>query len=145
MPRTASNARDAAVARLGRLNRWLIAGSVVITGVLTDAAAQAFPGHTITRRAASLATSGQAVATTPATRRAHHHHAALTPAAQAPRSHPSPRVVEPVAGATPAPVAQVPATATPATPTPTVAPVQVAPAVVAPAPVAPAPVVSGGS
>ena len=39
-------ARDAALRRLGRVNRWLIAGTAVLTGVLTDVAANAFPGHT---------------------------------------------------------------------------------------------------
>ena len=31
--------------RLSSANRWLIAGSVALTGVLTDVAASAFPGH----------------------------------------------------------------------------------------------------
>src|ERR1700687_677061 len=41
------NARDAALRRLSRANRWLIAGSVVLTGVLSDVAANAFAGKTI--------------------------------------------------------------------------------------------------
>jgi hypothetical protein len=41
-PRT----RDAALGRLTRTNRWLIAASTVMTGLLTDIAANAFPGHT---------------------------------------------------------------------------------------------------
>ena len=51
MPRTPSHARDAALARMRRINRWLIAGAIVVTGVLTDVTAQAFPGRTITRSA----------------------------------------------------------------------------------------------
>src|SRR5580698_993765 len=38
--------RDAALHRLGRVNRILIAGSVVVTGAVTDVAAHAFPGKT---------------------------------------------------------------------------------------------------
>jgi hypothetical protein len=40
-------ARDAALRKLRILNRCLIAGSVTLTGVLTDVAAHAFPGRTI--------------------------------------------------------------------------------------------------
>src|SRR5258708_22717934 len=39
--------RDAALRRLARANRWLIGGSVALTGVLTDVAANAFSGHTV--------------------------------------------------------------------------------------------------
>jgi len=40
-----SNTRDSALRRLGLANRWLIAGTAILTGVLTDVAANAFPGH----------------------------------------------------------------------------------------------------
>ena len=40
----ATNTRDAALRKLARINRWMIAGSVALTGVLTEVAAQAFPG-----------------------------------------------------------------------------------------------------
>ena len=39
--------RDAALRRLARANRWLIAGSVTLTGALTAVAANAFPGRTL--------------------------------------------------------------------------------------------------
>lgn len=39
--------RDAALRRLSRANRWLIAGSVTLTGALTAVAANAFPGRTL--------------------------------------------------------------------------------------------------
>ena len=39
------NSRAAALRRLERANRWLVAASVLVTGVLTDVAANAFPGH----------------------------------------------------------------------------------------------------
>src|SRR5271168_2404200 len=39
--------RDASLRRLHRINRWLIAGAVTLTGVLSGVAAQAFPGVSI--------------------------------------------------------------------------------------------------
>jgi hypothetical protein len=39
-----SRTRDAALYQLSRINRWTIAGSVVLTGVLAEVAAHAFPG-----------------------------------------------------------------------------------------------------
>jgi hypothetical protein len=40
--------RDAALRKLARVNRWLIAGSVALTAALSEAAAQAFPGKSTT-------------------------------------------------------------------------------------------------
>lgn len=40
-----SNARDTALRRLGRANRWMIAGSVALTAVFSEVAASAFPGR----------------------------------------------------------------------------------------------------
>jgi hypothetical protein len=42
-----TGARDAALRRLGVLNRCLIAGSLTLTGVLAEAAAHTFPGKTV--------------------------------------------------------------------------------------------------
>jgi hypothetical protein len=42
-----THTRDAALQQLNRVNRWLIAASVVLTGAFTEAAAHAFPGRTI--------------------------------------------------------------------------------------------------
>jgi outer membrane biosynthesis protein TonB len=39
--------RDAAVRRLSILNRWLVAGSVTVTGLLAELAAHTFHGRTI--------------------------------------------------------------------------------------------------
>jgi hypothetical protein len=39
--------RDAALRRLSRLNRWLVAASVTLTGALTAIAAHALPGKTV--------------------------------------------------------------------------------------------------
>ena len=41
-----THTRDAALRRLSHINRWLVAGSIILTGVLADAAANAFPGKT---------------------------------------------------------------------------------------------------
>lgn len=46
LPRTVQT-RDAALGRLSRINRLLIAGSVTLTGVFADVAANAFPGRTL--------------------------------------------------------------------------------------------------
>ena len=142
MPRNPSLARDAALRRMRRANRWLIAGTVAATGLLTDVAAQAFPGRTITRSTDPPTT---AQTRRPRARSAHkrhrpetHHaiHHALRPPAQAPAA-PTQEQTPTVAAAAPAP-APAPA------PTTTAAPAA-APAPSTPAPSAPAPVVSGGS
>jgi hypothetical protein len=44
----AAYTRDAALRKLARINRWLIAGSVALTGVFWEVAAQAFPGKSAT-------------------------------------------------------------------------------------------------
>jgi hypothetical protein len=48
-----THTRDAALRDLHRINRWMIAGSVVLTGVLSDVAANAFPGKTVKQSSAS--------------------------------------------------------------------------------------------
>jgi hypothetical protein len=53
MRKHSAHARDAALRRLARANRWLIAGSVALTAVLTEVAAQAFPGKTLHGASAS--------------------------------------------------------------------------------------------
>jgi hypothetical protein len=55
-----SQTRDAALRRLGRANRWLIAGSVTLTGVLAEVAAQAFPGKSVHSPATGAAASSSA-------------------------------------------------------------------------------------
>lgn len=56
MRRHSTHARDTAIAQLSRINRWLLAGSVLLTGVFAEIAANAFPGHT--RRSASNHATG---------------------------------------------------------------------------------------
>jgi hypothetical protein len=57
MRQHSTHTRDAALRRLSRANRWLIAGSVALTGVFAEVAAQAFPGKT---RAPASGSSGAA-------------------------------------------------------------------------------------
>jgi hypothetical protein len=77
-----THTRDAALRELGRLNRWLLAGSVVLTGAFAEAAANAFPGKT-SKPAAARGTKGSAVRVhTPAKTATH----PLQPPAQAPQA-----------------------------------------------------------
>jgi hypothetical protein len=46
-PNDSSHAREAGLRRLVVLRRWIVAGSVALTGVLAAVAANAFPGKTI--------------------------------------------------------------------------------------------------
>jgi hypothetical protein len=50
--------RDAALGQLRRINRWLIAGSIALTGALSAVAAHAFPGKTIETAPADAAGTG---------------------------------------------------------------------------------------
>ncbi len=133
--------RDAGLRRLRIANRLLIGTTVAVTGLLTDVAAQAFPGHKRVIRAAVVTPPARTLGTAGAARHRHagrhreHARRKLRPPAQAPSS---------VSGTTSATVQSAPSTtSTPAPVAP--APAAAAPAPVAPAPVSPAPVVSGGS
>lgn len=83
-----THTRDAALRELRRLTRWLIAGSILLTGVLTDVAANAFPG-----KAARASAHSRAKASTT---RAEHRSASpgktstgpLKPPARAPEASP---------------------------------------------------------
>jgi hypothetical protein len=122
MPIHTIHTRDAALRELGRLNRWLVSGSLVLTGVFAEAAAHAFPGKKIKPASASGANSS-ARRHTPANSSTTH---PLQPPAQAPQataeSHSS------TTKSAPAPEAALSQEAAPA-----------------PEPEASAPVVSGGS
>jgi hypothetical protein len=61
MRKHTTEARDAALLKLRRVNRWLIAGSILLTGVLADVAASAFPGR---KKAASSSTAHRSGAAT---------------------------------------------------------------------------------
>ncbi len=105
VPRSAATARDQALARLRRLNRGIVAGTVLLIALLSDVAAQALPGHTIAR----AATPTTAKRSPP---RAVHHKAATAPApAAATDQAPPPTVQSPAAtptDQTPAPQAPAP-------------------------------------
>jgi hypothetical protein len=153
MRRHATHDRDNSLRRLSRVNRWLIAASLTLTGVLTEVAAHAFPS--------SAAGSGAAPAHAKHKRqRAHNsrpatHHApstsALKPPAHAPEAsesgaEPSGEVTsEPSAEATHEAVPEAAPPAEGSAPAPEAAP-EVQPA---PEPTheteASTPVVSGGS
>jgi hypothetical protein len=82
-------ARDAALHRLRRVNRGLVALAIAATAVLTDVAAHAFPGHSITRTAvadAATQSTTKATAVTVPERRHHTRVAALRAPASAPEA-----------------------------------------------------------
>ncbi len=101
--------RDEALRRLGRVNRWLIAGTAVLTGVLTDVAANAFPGHTIRKSSSRAATQKKAPA---------HEHKAIAP----PRNAPKPDTTTQQAAPAPAETSEAPHAETQAPPSEAQAP-----------------------
>jgi hypothetical protein len=88
MPIHTTNTRDAALRHLQRINRWLIAGSVVLTGAFVEAAAHAFPGRTAKTASAGKAKQTGARVSSPSRTTTH----SLQPPAHAPQatSEPSP-------------------------------------------------------
>jgi hypothetical protein len=138
-----SRSRDAALRRLRHANRWLIAGSAVLTGVFVDLAANAFSGHASSASARSRARAGSThhTATTP-----------LKPPAQAPKpaetqstpqtTETPPPAEEQHAPETSAPEASAPAHESAPEPAPEAERHEAAPE---PAPEPSEPVVSGGS
>jgi hypothetical protein len=89
MPSPSTHSRDAALRRLARCNRWLLAGTVTLTGMFWTLAAQAFPGKTVT--ATGAGTSGKASASHGRTTKARvaskaRHAKALKSPAQAPKA-----------------------------------------------------------
>jgi len=77
-----THTRDAALRELGRLNRWLVSGSLVLTGVFAEAAAHAFPGKKTMPASASGANSSARRHTPAKTSTTH----PLQPPAQAPQA-----------------------------------------------------------
>jgi outer membrane biosynthesis protein TonB len=84
IPPPSSNARDAGLRRLVLAKRWLLAGSVTLTGVLTAVAANAFPGKTIKSSGAQAANTGHSSKTS--THQTQSSSSSLKPPAQAPQS-----------------------------------------------------------
>jgi hypothetical protein len=147
--------RDAALRKLTRINRWLIAGSFTLTAALSEVAAQAFPGKTIPTPSAAKKSSGaprprhrsDSSAGSSATSPGSLHPPARAPQA-APQSAPAPdsapaRQSPPAKESSPA---QESAPAEKSAPAKEPAPAQEpAPTSEPPAQESPAPVVSGGS
>ncbi len=144
-----THTRDAALRDLRRINRWMIAASVVLTGVLSDVAANAFPGKTVKHASTSSRGKGantkrkSSAKTTTGVLRAPQQPPAKTQSAPAQES-PS----EPAQEAAPTPAPEATHEAAPERESPPVqeetAPAQeTAPQEAAPEPEAP--VVSGGS
>jgi hypothetical protein len=76
-----THTRDAALRDLHRMNRWMIAGSVLLTGVLSDVAAHAFPGKTVKAK-----TSAKAPSSTPTKHHSSTSTGVLKPPDQAPKT-----------------------------------------------------------
>ena len=76
-----THSRDAALQRLRSINRWLIMGSIVLTGVLADVAASAFPGKTKTTAKGAAGTHRHTKKSDPV--------GVLAPPAKAPESAPN--------------------------------------------------------
>ncbi|HET8978690.1 MAG TPA: hypothetical protein VFN87_11070 [Solirubrobacteraceae bacterium] len=133
--------RDAGLRRLHVLNRVLIGGAVVVTGLLTDVAANAFPGHKRTVGSSSVSQPG--AARTSGSHRRHHrtHHRSAHTGLSAPAQAPSATTGTGTAPAATAPAQTATAPAQTAPAQTATAPAQTVPA---PAP-APSPVISGGS
>jgi hypothetical protein len=109
--RQTPDGRDAAIRRLRRVNRSLIAVAIAGAAVITEVAAHAFPGHTVKRLAGSATVVS---ATTPTTKTAADHHHRRTrakplKAAATPPTSVSQSTDTTPAQTTPPPVAAVPA------------------------------------
>jgi type IV secretory pathway VirB10-like protein len=151
-----THTRDAALRQLHRINRWLIAGSVVLTGAFAEAAAHAFPGKTTKPASATKAKRSGAHASSPSRTTTH----SLQPPADPPQAtiesssapeSPTPSQEPPAASHESAPASE-PAPAQESAPAHESAPAQEstparepAPAHAAPPAEESAPVVSGGS
>lgn len=85
--------RDRGLALISRLNRWLIAGAVGLSGVLSVAAEHAFHGHTRSASSQSAGASGSATRQMPS---ASGGGGSLQQPAQVPTSAPEPAAPSPV-------------------------------------------------
>jgi hypothetical protein len=124
-----THVRDSSLRRLSLINRWLIAGSVTLTGVLTDVAAHAFPA----KSGAQAATKSSKSRSDHRAKKSHSSTStgSLSPPAEAPKAAPE---SAPAEEAAPEPA-----------PEPEAAPEPAPEAESAPVEEAAAPVVSGGS
>jgi hypothetical protein len=81
-------ARDAALRRLSRAKRWLLAGTVALTGVLTAVAANAFPGKSVNGVASSTGSSQAAASSSESGRAGEGSGSGESSALQAPAQEP---------------------------------------------------------
>lgn len=142
------NARDTALRKLSRINRFLIAGSVTLTAVLADVAANAFPGKTLHAhpQAKAKGTTARHHSKSPSSAGSTSTDSQLRPPAKAPEAAPEPKT-ESGSGEESAPASEAaPAEETTPTPTRESAPTPEPAPAEEPAPAQEsAPVVSGGS
>lgn len=92
MATPAHTTRDRGFALVGRLNRWLIAGAIALSGGLSVAAANAFHGRTRGQRAAAAVSHNSSSSTGPSSNssgRASNSGGGLQAPAQAPSSSPA--------------------------------------------------------
>jgi hypothetical protein len=82
MPIHTTATRDRALRQLHRINRWLIAGSVVLTGAFAEAAAHAFPGRSAKVASASKVKRARTHGSGPSRTTTH----SLQPPARAPQA-----------------------------------------------------------
>jgi 2-oxoglutarate decarboxylase len=136
-----THTRDAALGKLRTVNRWIIAGSVALTAVLSDVAANAFPGKTIKSSQAKKRGSVKHSAGTSSTPAKPLAPPAQAPEASAPSQESAPQESAPAKEAQPSAPSQEAQQAAPAQETPQPAP-EASPE---PAPESSGPVVSGGS
>jgi hypothetical protein len=153
MPINTTHTRDAALRQLHRLNRWLIASSVVLTGVFTEAAAHAFPGKTTKTTSARKVKPSRAHTSAPSMTTTHslqppaHPPQATTessPESTAPSQESPPPSQEPTPAREPAPTQESPAQESAPAQEPTTTR-ETTPTHESPPPEESAPVVSGGS
>ena len=78
-----AHTRDSSLRRLSLANRWLLAGSVALTGVLTEVAAQAFPGKA--KASSTTSATGKTHAKTQHSPSHTSTHSSITPPAEAPK------------------------------------------------------------
>src|ERR1700683_2535094 len=95
MPIHTTHTRDAALRQLHRINRWLVAASVVLTGVCAEAAAHAFPGKTTKTPSASKVKRAHAHVSAPSTTITHSLQPPVHPPQATTESSPSPEPAAP--------------------------------------------------
>jgi hypothetical protein len=89
-----STIRDRGLAMISRFNRWLIAGAVAASGLISLTAAHAFHGHTVSSNGSSSGASGASSAPAPSQSSSSQDGSGLSQPTQAPA--PAPAAPSPV-------------------------------------------------